>query len=101
MPTRRFVDFLPFDSRGMARLAIEKAAFGCVDQKLIRIIALCRQVGVKGSVADSRRQDALFAEGIVILSVSLVAALVEIRRGSLRGECIQADVIEFLRVQRE
>src|SRR6516162_266887 len=52
LPGSKVVIFLPADARGLTPLAIEETAFGRFKQDAVRIVALCRDVGIKSLVAE-------------------------------------------------
>jgi hypothetical protein len=98
-PGREAIIFEPANPGGFAFLAIEEPAFRGFQLYTIRIVTLCRHVRVKAFRAKLRSQDATCADQVAVLCVDLIAALVKIRRRFLGVKRVQAEVIEFLRIE--
>src|SRR5579859_2649504 len=90
-PRRKLIVFLPAGAGSSARLPIEETTFGGLQQQTIRIVALRSDVGVKALVAELRIQQACLADGVMILRIDLLSALMKIRRRWLRRKGVEPE----------
>src|ERR1700760_5127236 len=94
----KLVALLPFQPGCPTRLAVEVSAIGCINKKLIGIVALRGNVSIVALITDLRNQCALRASQIPMLSIKLISTLMEICGRRLWGECIQPHVVQLLRI---
>src|SRR6266478_7478644 len=98
LPRRQLISFLQAGAGSSTRLPIEETAFGGLQQQTIRIVALRSDVGVKALIAELRIQQACLADGVMILRVDLLPALMKIRRRRLRRKGAKPEVVQLLRI---
>src|SRR5260370_9469949 len=90
--------FLEAGEGSSTLLPIEETAFGGLQQQTVRIVALRGDVGVKALVAELRIQQARLGDGVMILRVDLLPALMKIRRRRLRLKGAKPEEVQLFRI---
>ena len=76
MMRMRTEDFFPFRACRAAVLVVEKAALGGLDKKLVRSIAVWREISVKPPEAHLRRQQIVGVRNVPVLQIRLISTLI-------------------------
>src|SRR5258708_4510237 len=94
----KLISLLPRGAQCIPVLTVEEPARGCLDQKRIGIVAVGCYIGVEAFISELREQQGVRTRCVPVLDGGHVAALMEIRRRTLRIERVQSEVIESLRI---